>query len=117
MLYWEEYRKLGNVLVGLHSCSNQIANFRGWLGWGSQKQQESLTKSKMVDDTLYRSSDLPMEVSIPDNRRSILSIAVSPLGNLAALVDSFGRVILLDCDNLVVRRMWKGMCDIHFEHM
>ena len=52
-----------------------------------------------------------MDLSIPDNRRCILSIAVSPLGNLAALVDTFGRVILLDCDNFVIRKIWKGTYD------
>ena len=84
---------------------------RGWLGWGGQKQpKQQDSKSKMVDDALYRSSDLPMEMSIPDNTRCILSVTVSPLGDLAALVDSFGRVMLLDCDSMAVRRMWKGTC-------
>ena len=54
------------------------------------------------------SSNLPMSTNIPDSRRSVLSVCVSPLANLAAVVDCFGRVLLLDCETLVIRRMWKG---------
>lgn len=54
------------------------------------------------------SSNLPMSTNIPDSRRSVLSVCVSPLANLAAAVDCFGRVLLLDCETLVIRRMWKG---------
>jgi hypothetical protein len=83
----------------------------GWLGWGTQQQQQSQktpTKNR-PDEKLNFSSDLTMDSSIPDSRRSIVSIVVSPLSNLAALVDSFGRVILLDCEMFTVRRMWKGI--------
>ena len=82
---------------------------RGWLGWGSQFQQP-IPKSKSMDE---RPSELPMELSIPDDRRCILSVTMSPLCNLAAMLDSFGRVMLLDCDNFTVRRMWKGMTLLH----
>ncbi len=51
--------------------------------------------------------DLP-STNIPDDRRSVNTVVVSPLGNLAALVDCFGRVLLLDSQELVIRRMWKG---------
>ena len=65
------------------------------------------------------SSNLPMSTNIPDSRRSVLSVCVSPLGNLAAAVDCFGRVLLLDCETLIIRRMWKGndllvMCHKYF---
>ncbi len=46
--------------------------------------------------------------NIPDDRRTVNTIVVSPLGNLAAVVDCFGRVLLLDSQELVIRRMWKG---------
>jgi len=49
-----------------------------------------------------------MSSNIPDGRRSVISIAVSPQGNLAAAVDSFGRVLLLETESLSIRRMWKG---------
>lgn len=87
---------------------------RGWLGWGNQQQQQqqqqqTVIRNKIADNKLYRSSDLPMDSSIPDSRRSVLSIVVSPLGNLAALVDGFGRIFLLDCESFTVRKMWKGI--------
>ncbi len=82
---------------------------RGWLGWGGQQQKPQQHSTTKTDEKILLSSDLPMDCSIPDNRRSVLSIAISPLGNLAALVDSFGRILLLNCDSLAIRRMWKGM--------
>lgn len=87
---------------------------RGWLGWGNQQQQQqqqqqTVIRNKIADNKLYRSSDLPMDSSIPDSRRSVLSVVVSPLGNLAALVDGFGRIFLLDCESFTVRKMWKGI--------
>lgn len=81
------------------------------MGWGNQQQQaqQTATKTRLADERMYRSSDLTMDSSIPDSRRSVSSIAVSPLGTLAALVDSFGRVLLLDCESFTLRRMWKGI--------
>lgn len=80
-------------------------------------QQTVAAKAKLADERLYRSSDLAMDSSIPDNRRSVLSIAISPLGTLAALVDSFGRVLLLDCENFTIRRMWKGAITQHVNNV
>ena len=51
--------------------------------------------------------------NIPDPRRHVKSIVLSPVGNLAALVDGFGRVMLLDVSSLVIRRMWKGQSITH----
>ena len=48
--------------------------------------------------------------NIPDPRRRVTTIVISPMGNLATLVDGFGRVMLLDVESLVIRRMWKGVC-------
>ena len=49
-----------------------------------------------------------MSTNIPDVRRSVVSLTESPLGNLAAAVDEFGRVLLVDCEELIIKRMWKG---------
>ena len=78
--------------------------YRGWLGWGG-----GASKPKPPEEKMEISSNLPMSTNIPDYRRSVLSVCVSPLGNLAAMVDCFGRVLLLDCEALVIRRMWKGV--------
>lgn len=51
------------------------------------------------------------------NTRKIISIIPSPpspttgKSSLAALTDSFGRVILLDLESCTIIRMWKGMRD------
>ena len=83
----------------------------GWLGWGGQKkedEQQQTSKSRKLDESLYESSDLHMDCNLPDARRTVVSVSVSPLGDLAALVDGFGRVLLLDCQTFTIRRMWKG---------
>ena len=46
--------------------------------------------------------------NIPDERRAVSSISVSPLGDLCACVDHFGRVLLLHSHSMTIRRMWKG---------
>ena len=38
------------------------------------------------------------------------SVTVSPLTDVAVLLDDFGRILLLDLNNLIIRRMWKGNC-------
>lgn len=50
----------------------------------------------------------PLSSSVLDDRRTAYSLAVSPLGNLAAATDCFGRVLLVDTRQLLVTRMWKG---------
>ena len=46
--------------------------------------------------------------NIPDERRAVVSISVSPLGDLSVCVDGFGRVLLLENHSMTLRRMWKG---------
>ncbi|KAK3599646.1 hypothetical protein CHS0354_029108 [Potamilus streckersoni] len=48
---------------------------------------------------------------LPDQRRQGTSISLSPNGNYAATTDSFGRVILIDVEQGVAFRMWKGYRD------
>ena len=56
---------------------------------------------------------LSSSTNVPDGRRTVHSIVVSPMGNLAAVVDCFGRVLLLDSQELVLRRMWKGVLSLN----
>lgn len=51
----------------------------------------------------------PLSTNIPDERRTVNSISVSPIGDLSACVDGFGRVLLLDNHAMTIRKMWKGM--------
>ena len=46
--------------------------------------------------------------NLPDHTRSISGVVVSPLGNLAAMADQLGRVLLLEAETMVIRRIWKG---------
>ena len=43
-----------------------------------------------------------------DVARSVHSVLLDPCLNFAALTDKFGRVSLLDLDQFVIVRMWKG---------
>ena len=54
---------------------------------------------------------LPVETSLTDPRRRILSLSLSPLQDLLATTDNFGRVMLLDTATSTVVRIWKGYRD------
>lgn len=49
-----------------------------------------------------------LSTNIPDERRTVISISVSPIGDLSVCVDEFGRVLLLDNRAMAIRKMWKG---------
>ncbi|XP_064392664.1 rab3 GTPase-activating protein non-catalytic subunit-like isoform X2 [Halichondria panicea] len=95
--------KVSNAVLG------KISQASGWLRWS--KSSNPAPKPPAKKEKVQLSTNLPMTTNVPDSRRSVLSITVSPQGNLAALVDCFGRVLLLECEGLVVRRMWKGYRD------
>eukprot|EP00731_Ephydatia_muelleri_P022938 Em0015g521a len=88
----------------------KLSQAGGWLGWGGGKPSNPAPaqSSKSPEDMAVPLINLPMSTNVPDQRRSVGSILISPLGNLAALVDGFGRVLVMDVDSLAVRRMWKG---------
>ena len=68
--------------------------------WSASSRMKSFPPASVV----LRSTN------IPDERRTVYSLTPSLVGDLAAAVDCFGRVLLLDCGGVVVRRMWKGTC-------
>ena len=47
-------------------------------------------------------------ICIDDPRREITSIRASPKGNLAVLNDTFGRILLLDVNSMLIVNIWKG---------
>nr|CAB3265375.1 rab3 GTPase-activating protein non-catalytic subunit [Phallusia mammillata] len=62
----------------------------------------------------------PMEIAhgLPDSRRQGHSICLAPGCNwLAAVTDSFGRIILLDITDGYILRMWKGYRDAQVSFM
>ena len=46
--------------------------------------------------------------NLHDQSRAVEDITISPCGRLAAAVDSFGRVLLVDTQRMVITKMWKG---------
>ena len=56
---------------------------------------------------------LDIRSGLPDALRSVTSIILAPGANwLAAVADSFGRVLLLDLVKTKAVRMWKGKMKI-----
>jgi len=53
--------------------------------------------------TVYKCS-----CNLHDQSRAIEDITISPCGRLAAAVDSFGRVLLVDTQRMLITKMWKG---------
>ena len=46
--------------------------------------------------------------NLHDQSRAVEDITISPCGRLAAAVDSFGRVLLVDTQRMLITKMWKG---------
>lgn len=95
------------VSAAASAVLGKLSQASGWLGWGGS----SSPTPKDPTDMMKVATNLPMSTNIPDERRTVYSLTPSPMGDLAAAVDCFGRVLLLDCGSVVVRRMWKGYRD------
>ncbi|XP_033735108.1 rab3 GTPase-activating protein non-catalytic subunit-like [Pecten maximus] len=78
----------------------------GWLGFGSKQREDDKQKPKIEPET-----PLSLRYGLPDKRRQGDNIFLSPNNNYAATTDSFGRVTLLDVENGIAVRMWKGYRD------
>jgi hypothetical protein len=87
------------------SVLGKLSRAGGWLGWGGTPP----SKAKPPEKKLIL--NLPMSTNVPDDRRAVSSISVSPLGDLSVCVDGFGRVLLLENHSMTIRRMWKGYRD------
>ncbi|XP_042857706.1 rab3 GTPase-activating protein non-catalytic subunit-like [Penaeus japonicus] len=80
----------------------------GWLfGRGKSKETEKSKEKPKIEPA----TPLPYKWSIPDKRRTGLSLSVAPGRRLAAVTDDFGRVTLVDVQRGVALRMWKGYRD------
>ncbi|XP_021378713.1 rab3 GTPase-activating protein non-catalytic subunit-like isoform X1 [Mizuhopecten yessoensis] len=78
----------------------------GWLGFGSKQRDDDRQKPKIEPET-----PLSLRYGLPDKRRQGDNIFLSPNNNYAATTDSFGRVTLIDVENGIAVRMWKGYRD------
>ncbi|XP_062505544.1 rab3 GTPase-activating protein non-catalytic subunit-like isoform X2 [Corticium candelabrum] len=76
----------------------------GWLPWGSKESQASLAMESKVEEA----TPLTAACHVSDPRRVVTSIVLSPNWKMALTTDELGRVMLLDCENFVIKRIWKG---------
>lgn len=79
---------------------------KGWMGFGKTQQEPSKIKPKFETPTF-----LPARFGIHDQRRKGETIIIAPANNLAAITDSFGRVILVDVLKGIAIRIFKGYRD------
>ncbi|XP_037796977.1 rab3 GTPase-activating protein non-catalytic subunit-like [Penaeus monodon] len=80
----------------------------GWLfGRGKSREAEKSKEKPKIEPA----TPLPYKWSVPDKRRTGLSLSLAPGRRLAAVTDDFGRVTLIDVQRGVALRMWKGYRD------
>ena len=77
--------------------------------WGTKKPAK--LKEPERNASQQQLTALPMAFCLHDPRRCIVSICLSPMFDLCALTDNFGRVMLLDASSCTIVRMWKGYRD------
>eukprot|EP00912_Choanoflagellata_sp_UC4_P002135 UC4_evm5s1353 len=84
--------------------------------WGKTANKQD-TSSTDHDDNMPEvakndGAPLPLEFSMDaDPRRQVKSISLCPRCELAVTTDGFGRVMLLDANQGLILRMWKGYRD------
>ena len=83
---------------------NCVFHCSGWLPWGSKESQASLAMESKVEEA----TPLTAACHVSDPRRVVTSIVLSPNWKMALTTDELGRVMLLDCENFVIKRIWKG---------
>jgi hypothetical protein len=83
-------------------------NAGSWLG---SSKEDASTHNRFINDypDSYSTSDKLVNISsFHDLRRKVNKSSLDPSGRLAALVDVFGRVMIVDMSDGSVVRMWKG---------
>ena len=79
----------------------------GWLGWGSSKNESGSLPSR-EKQVMELATPIYPKLGLADALREAISVTVSPNGNLAAVTDSLGRVVLIDICKGMAIRLWKG---------
>ncbi|XP_075974743.1 rab3 GTPase activating protein [Anticarsia gemmatalis] len=104
------YALEGGTAPPLQDVARAVANkiksaLPGWLGGGNQDN------SVAASEPLVRSENLSMRNGFYDGQRHGNVVAVSPDRRLAAIVDNFGRVAVLDVTRGHLIRLFKGYRD------
>lgn len=76
------------------------------MGFGKSTEIAKETKPKIEPPTI-----LPARFALKDSRRKGETIIIAPANNLAAITDSFARVILVDMLKGIAIRIFKGYRD------
>ncbi|XP_068227254.1 rab3 GTPase-activating protein non-catalytic subunit-like [Palaemon carinicauda] len=80
----------------------------GWLfGKSKGKDPEKSNHKPKIEPA----TPLPCRSSVPDKRRTGLSVTLAAGRRLAAVTDDYGRVTLIDVNRGICLRMWKGYRD------
>ncbi len=79
---------------------------KGWIGFGRSAETAKEAKPKIEPPTL-----LPSRFALNDLRRKGETVIIAPANNLAAVTDSFARVILIDVLKGIAVRIFKGYRD------
>ena len=79
----------------------------GWLGFGGKANHDNHKEKKKPK--IEPATALSTRFGLPDKRRHGELISLSPDNRMAAMTDSFGRVLLLDIVRGIALKMWKGI--------
>lgn len=79
--------------------------FRSWLT-GAQPAPSAMVPMRLVSTEL-----MALRYAFYDDHRATLRVWLSAQNRLAAISDSLGRIILVDCSRNIVLRIWKGYRD------
>lgn len=85
--------------------------FRSWLT-GAQKTPLSAEPTPTIS-----TESMILRYGFYDDHRSSNRIWLSPYNQLAAIADSLGRIILIDCAHNIIIRVWKGYRDAQCSFM
>lgn len=83
----------------------------GWLGWGSSGSNDNGSQPLREKQTVELATPIYPKFGLADALREAISVAVSPNEKLAAVIDSLGRIILIDVNKGIATRIWKGYRD------
>lgn len=78
-----------------------------WSGGGTQESSSTAVKEKKLPKVEIGTS-LGHRLCLQDKRRFCENIYLAPTGHLAAVTDTYNRIVLFDTSKGIVVRMWKG---------
>jgi hypothetical protein len=102
---------LGSALSSFSSATGVGSAWGSWGGWGTGASEggEGEEPTKETNPEQFISADkLSQHSAFHDPRRKVTKTCVDPSGRISAVVDNFGRVMVIDMSDGTIMRMWKG---------